>query len=218
MGRIIMARQRIPQVVDGHLQLVDGFRPPILFGSTAWYGWLKEEAAKSFAFRSAQGALTVRREQSHGNWYWYAYRTQQGQLHKAYLGKLEELTPERLHDVAATLVVNTQPHRQGPNANIVPPALISAEPPLNTKTRRHDETMLATKLFIPRPAPTLVARPRLMARLTAGVQRSLTLVTAPAGWGKTTLLSAWRSDPGSGAFVVAWVSLDAGDNDPVRFW
>ncbi len=216
-----MARQRIPQVVDGHLQLLDGtdgFRSPILVGSSAWYAWLKEEAAQSFAFRSAQGALTVRREQSHGNWYWYAYRTQQGQLHKAYLGKLEELTPERLHEVAATLVVNTQPHRQGPNANIVPPALISAEPPLKTKTHRHDETMLATKLFIPRPAPTLVARPRLMARLTAGAQRSLTLVTAPAGWGKTTLLSAWRSDPGSGAFVVAWVSLDAGDNDPVRFW
>src|SRR5437588_2331160 len=199
MGRIIMARQRIPQVVDGHLQLVDGFRPPILFGSTAWYGWLKEEAAKSFAFRSAQGALTVRREQSHGNWYWYAYRTQQGQLHKAYLGKLEELTPERLQDVAATLVVNTQPHRQEPKADTVTPAFISAEPSTQSssdaKTSRYDQTLLATKLFIPRPAPTLVARPRLIARLKAGTRRALTLVTAPAGWGKTTLLSAWRSDP-----------------------
>ena len=87
-----MARQRIPQVVDGHLQPVDGtdgFRSPILVGSPAWYGWLKEEAAQSFAFRSAQGTLTVRREQSHGNRYWYAYRTRQGKLHKAYLGKLE---------------------------------------------------------------------------------------------------------------------------------
>src|SRR2546421_4573503 len=139
-----MARQRIPQVVDGHLQLVngtDGFRSTILVGSSAWYGWLKEEAAQSFAFRSAQGALTVRREQSHGNWYWYAYRTQQGQLHKAYLGKHEELTPERLHDVAATLVVNTQPHRQEPNADTVTPAFISAEPSTqpssDTKTNRY---------------------------------------------------------------------------------
>src|SRR5437764_671634 len=220
-----MARHRIPQVLDGHLQVLDGtdgFRSPILLGSPAWYTWLKEEAAQSFAFRSAQGALTVRREQSHGNWYWYAYRTQRGQLHKAYLGKLEELTPERLHDVAATLVVNTQPHRQEPNANIAPPAFISAEPPtqppVDTKTKRHGETLLATKLFIPRPAPTLVARPRLIARLTAGTRRSLTLVTAPAGWGKTTLLSAWQTDPGSSDFLVAWVSLDAGDNDPVRFW
>src|SRR5437763_15069884 len=112
-----MARHRIPQVLDGHLQVLDGtdgFRSPILLGSPAWYTWLKEETAQSFAFRSAQGALTVRRGQSHGNWYWYAYRPQRGQLHKAYLRKLEVLTPQRLHAAAPTPVVNTQPHPQGP--------------------------------------------------------------------------------------------------------
>ena len=74
-----MARHRIPQVIDGHLQLLDdtdGLGLPIQVGSAAWYAWLKGETARSFAFHSAQGALTVRREQSHGNWYWYAYRTQ----------------------------------------------------------------------------------------------------------------------------------------------
>src|SRR2546421_4448849 len=97
-----MARQRIPQVVDGHLQLVngtDGFRSTILVGSSAWYGWLKEEAAQSFAFRSAQGALTVRRGQAHGNWSWYTYCTQPGQLHKNKLGQHAKHTtdsnPER---------------------------------------------------------------------------------------------------------------------------
>src|SRR5947209_1760736 len=189
-----MARHRIPQVLDGHLQVLDGtdgFRSPILLGSPAWYTWLKEEAAQSFAFRSARGTLTVRREQSHGNWYWYAYRTQQGQLHKAYLGKLEELTPERLHEMAATLVTDTSPNRQKPDANVVTPASISSEPLFqpspDTKTSQYSETLLATKLFIPPPAATLIARPRLFDRLTAGTRRPLTLVTAPAGWGKTTL-------------------------------
>src|SRR5947209_19146410 len=107
-----MARHRIPQVLDGHLQVLDGtdgFRSPILLGSPAWYTWLKEEAAQSFAFRSAQGALTVRREQSHGNWYWYAYRTQRGKLQKTYLRKVEELKPERLQKLAPPPAVNHAP-------------------------------------------------------------------------------------------------------------
>ena len=79
-------------------------------------------------------------------------------------------------------------------------------------------TILATKLYIPPPAPTLVQRARLLARLDAGTRRKLTLVSAPAGFGKTTLVSSWIA----GAQVsadrrVAWLSLDAGDNDPARF-
>ncbi|MBV9690109.1 MAG: hypothetical protein JO202_10430 [Ktedonobacteraceae bacterium] len=84
--------------------------------------------------------------------------------------------------------------------------------------RAHDETFLATKLFIPPPVLKRVARPHLLTRLTTGMHGPLTLVTAPAGWGKTTLLSMWQADPSSNAFPVAWVSLDEGDNDPVRFW
>src|SRR5205085_6700751 len=147
-----MARHRIPQVIDGQLQLLDdtdGFGLPIRVGSAAWYAWLRKETVKSFAFHSAQGALTVRRERSHGNWYWYAYRTQQGQLHKAYLGKLEELTPERLHEIAATLVTHTSSHQQEPDANVVTPASIAPEPSSDTKTGPYNETLLATKLFIP---------------------------------------------------------------------
>ncbi len=53
--------------------------------------------------------------------------------------------------------------------------------------------LLTTKLYIPPPRPTLVSRPRLIERLNAGHHRKLTLVTAPAGFGKTTLLSEWAS-------------------------
>src|SRR5258706_2156379 len=80
--------------------------------------------------------------------------------------------------------------------------------------------LLSTKLAPPRPRPSLVIREPLLARLDEGLERKLTLVSAPAGFGKTTLVSEWiasrreRQDSPS----VAWVSLDEGDNDPARFW
>jgi len=60
-----------------------------------------------------------------------------------------------------------------------------------------------------------VPRPRLIERLNAGLHRKLTLISAPAGFGKTTLLSEWAAGCGR---PVAWVSLDKGDNAPTRFW
>ena len=81
-----------------------------------------------------------------------------------------------------------------------------------------DNELLATKLMVPSPPHVLIARPRLSALLNEGLQRKLTLLSAPAGFGKTTLLSTWvRSRPEQDA-PVAWVSLDESDNDPVRFW
>src|SRR6266542_5177005 len=74
--------------------------------------------------------------------------------------------------------------------------------------------LLATKLYMPRVRPDLVARPRLFARLDAGLHGALTLVCAPAGFGKTTLLAAWLHRIGRPA---AWLGLDAGDSDPAVF-
>src|SRR6266581_8695731 len=88
----------------------------------------------------------------------------------------------------------------------------------HTAMRTHDHMLLATKLFIPPPTSTLVARPRLAALLNAGARHAATLVSAPAGWGKTTLLSAWHTELCGSGYTFAWVSLDASDNDPVRFW
>ncbi len=76
------------------------------------------------------------------------------------------------------------------------------------------DVLLATKLHVPRPQPGFVPRPRLAGRLDEGLAR-LVLVCAPAGSGKTAVLAAWAR---SGNHRVAWLSLDAGDNDPVRFW
>jgi len=74
--------------------------------------------------------------------------------------------------------------------------------------------ILATKLYIPAPRSGSVLRPRLIDRLNAGLRGTLTLISAPAGFGKTTLVAEWM---GSDNLHVAWLSLDAGDNDPVRF-
>lgn len=82
--------------------------------------------------------------------------------------------------------------------------------------------LLATKLYVPPPRPGGVSRPRLLQRLDEALRlgHRMTLLSAPAGYGKTTLLSAWAAqspvpDPQP---RLAWLSLDEGDNDPIRFW
>ena len=81
--------------------------------------------------------------------------------------------------------------------------------------------VLATKLFVPPPRSQAVARPRLIAQLNAGLRsgRKLTLVSAPAGFGKSTILSEWVAEirQREPQMRVAWLSLEASDNDPVRF-
>jgi LuxR family maltose regulon positive regulatory protein len=79
--------------------------------------------------------------------------------------------------------------------------------------------LLATKLYIPPVRTEVVSRPRLIERLNAGLNRKLTLISAPAGFGKTTLVSEWVHTVGAhrDAPQVAWFSLDEGDNDPTRF-
>lgn len=78
--------------------------------------------------------------------------------------------------------------------------------------------ILATKLYIPPPRPAVVLRPRLIERLNAGLHGKMSLISAPAGFGKTTLVSEWvavsRKLP---ARPVAWLSLDEDDSDPARF-
>jgi len=78
------------------------------------------------------------------------------------------------------------------------------------------EPLLLTKLYIPPPRPKVVLRPRLNERLNEGLlaSRKLTLISASAGFGKTTLVSEWVAGCGQ---PVAWLSLDEGDNDPTRF-
>ena len=78
--------------------------------------------------------------------------------------------------------------------------------------------LLATKLHVPRRGRGHVVRPRLDALLESGRDATLTLVSAPAGFGKTTLISEWLARGGAHAGSVAWLSIDRRDNDPAMFW
>src|SRR5690348_14178488 len=77
------------------------------------------------------------------------------------------------------------------------------------------DVLVATKLHVPRPQPGFVPRPRLVEALDDGLARGRVLVCAPAGFGKSALLSDWAR---GAERPVAWLGLDGGDSDPTRFW
>ncbi len=110
--------------------------------------------------------------------------------------------------------------RPEPIFQLISPDLPSYFPPLRaastnpTPTPTQALSILTTKLYVPPARPQLVPRPRLLARLDAGLRGKLTLLSAPAGFGKTTLLSAWRATAVGSAIPLAWVSLDTADSDP----
>jgi DNA-binding SARP family transcriptional activator len=87
--------------------------------------------------------------------------------------------------------------------------------------QKNNEPLLKQKLFIPHLRAGLVSRPHLIEKLERGMECALTLISAPAGYGKTTLLSEWVNAGGKASIAslraVCWLSLDAGDNDPIRF-
>src|SRR5438105_5288150 len=184
----------------------------LIVDTAAWFAWL--ETASTFSFVSEEGLLPARREKAghkRGGWYWKAYRKQHGKLSSRYLGKSETLTLARLQTVAQALadaLVETAPDT---DADAARPSAQAAAPGMRSDALA---LLLSTKLHRPLPRAHLVRRPQLAARLTQGVMGPLTLVSAPAGFGKTTLLAQWLAESG---MPVAWLSLEAGDNEPVRF-
>src|ERR1700722_7828770 len=89
-----------------------------------------------------------------------------------------------------------------------------AAAPAGTVAAERD-VLLATKLHMPVPRPGLVLRSRLASQLDHARARGVILACAPAGYGKTVLVADWARRTGD---PVAWLSLDAGDNDPARLW
>ncbi len=79
-----------------------------------------------------------------------------------------------------------------------------------------DQSLVTTKFFFPPARQNLVSRPRLIDKVTCGLQRPLLLISAPAGYGKTTLMSEWRAGAGY-HYSTTWLSLDSDDNDPALF-
>jgi LuxR family maltose regulon positive regulatory protein len=178
-------------------------------GTAAWFAWL--ETASTFAFVSDAGSFTARHERSgqkRGGWYWKAYRKQHGKLSSTYLGKPEALTLDRLNAAAKTLAHAPVSESQASPVGDVPP-----HAPPNT----HGDALSmlwSTRLHLPRPRAQLVSRSHLVERLQQGIAGPLTLVSAPAGFGKTTLLAQWIAERN---LPIAYLSLEPEDNDPVQF-
>jgi len=199
---------QIPSVTDGLLQATTaGKEAGLAVGSPAWFAWLADDAARSFSFRSPAGAYTARKERrQRGGAYWVAYRTAAGRQHKVYLGRAEDLTPDRLTGAATTLARRVAAAQLVGGTPIAPGA-----PPGRADRGTAGLPLLATKLFVPRPRPDLVPRPRLLARLDVGPGAGrCTLLSAPAGAGKTSLLAAWLAQLDRPA---AWLTLDERDQD-----
>lgn len=172
--------------------------------------WLEQNA--SFAFHSRSGShYTVRKQRvQRGSNYWYAYRRQHERVVKRYLGKTADLTYARLEEVARLLEGTSDAHQpaleeSGQAPVSLQPVTVEASP------------LLLSKLSPPGLHASLLDRSRLLALLDAGCEVPFTLLSAPAGFGKTTLASQWLAARRT-SLPFGWVTLEASDNDLLRFW
>lgn len=177
----------------------------------SWQRWLEEH--RSFAFQGRSGRLNLLKERRKaGAGYWYAYRRHNGRVVKRYAGRGAMLTWAHLEALAQALGAGYEPARSShaPSALAAPDGsgTVSAAP------------LLAPKLQAPRLHSSLIRRERLLARLDAGRRQKLTLLSAAAGAGKTTLVCQWLHHLAAlpNPPRIAWLALDEGDNDPLRFW
>lgn len=173
----------------------------------------------SFSFHGQQGHLTLLKETRvrGGDGYWYAYRRQGKRVVKKYAGRPADLTIARLEDLALAMQAQVIQREPAQPSHLSP----SQHPQPAPSTLLQQTPLLLPKLHPPRPTASLLSRERLLARLDGGISRKLTLVLAPAGFGKTTLVSEWiaaRDTCDGSSPPVAWIALDEGDNDPIRFW
>src|SRR5438874_1958550 len=159
-------------------QLERCFRPG---DESAWHHWLDEHTA--FAFAGKSGRISVLKEaRSRGAGYWYAYRTQARQTRKHYLGPTVKMTFDCLEEASKRLTSESPNQAESEQGKPGPKASPQAE---------QGVVLFSPKFSRPRLSTTLVERERLLRELDAVCAHPLTLVSAPAGSGKTILLSSW---------------------------
>jgi LuxR family maltose regulon positive regulatory protein len=186
-------------IVRNELLHADASRVQV--GSLQWYEWLSSH--KKFTFEGEGGHFIAQCETRRDKAYWYAYRRRGGKLIKVYLGKSEELTPERLQQASLSLAGQTRFDQ---------PTSSPLETRLPISETRIDTSFLPmAKVNVPVLPQKLITR----SRLTRQITTPLTLLYAPSGFGKSTLLNTWKQTCG---FPVAWLTLDENDNHPLRFW
>jgi LuxR family maltose regulon positive regulatory protein len=197
----------------------EGQANSLVVGSEQWFEWLRKDTSTIFSVHTLNGSYTARKERAgnrRGGWYWKAYRTYQGMLYRAYLGKREDLTLARLNEIALTL--SKRIHEQTKKTPVKASAISLTHHPGILDERL--PPLLDTKLHPPRLPAGLVERTRLLARLDTCLEYKITMLVAPAGFGKSTLVNQWLAGHSTylTSLAASWVSLDVSDNDLLSFW
>jgi ATP/maltotriose-dependent transcriptional regulator MalT len=195
-------------VKGGRLYQLDRERAPIDVGSSSWYNWLEEHT--SFLFVDHVGVVTVRKiEADDGESEWKASRTRIGKVFTVTLGPSRAINLSNLQAAARRLAGKHAPIGSITESTTTPATSIlpASEPVATTGSLR---SLIRTKLFRPRSASDVITRTRLIERLNAALEGEITLVCAPAGFGKTTLLTQWVQTIDR---PTAWLSLDEHDNE-----
>ncbi len=203
-------QRTIPSVEGGRLYPSESGADPIVVGTPAWYDWLEQHT--SFLFVDRVGGFTAhKRGTDPSNLAWNASRARQGQLYRVWLGPSHTLTLERLQAAARSLAGE---HASGGSTETdgspAEPAASQLPVPKITGPLSPASSLLQTKLSWPRTSRDVILRARLIERLNDALGGKVTLVSAPAGFGKTTLLAEWLQRSGR---HTAWLSLDENDDE-----
>ena len=177
-----MTRSRLLLVSNNHVLGLDGAGDqlaPVVIVTDAWYTWLADQHIQSFSFRHPLGTFTARRERKRYGWYWYAYRKRAGRLYKAYLGKTEELTLERLNAAAAALTGKGN-HDDGPQKRPDEPDASVPQISSDTVDSKDLFFLIPTSAFTSPTEPAQATKHNLPAQLTPLIGREQEVAAACA--------------------------------------
>lgn len=186
-----------------------------------WSEWLK--ICPSFSFSGQNGSLNLLKEKRGEDIYCYAYRRRGQEVLKKYAGRVNELSISRLEELAQLLNQSAQ-NLSDEKDQFAQEIASSKDVPQKNSIKFDAGLLLAPKLNWPRLHSGLIQRERLLNWLDYALERKLTVIAAPAGYGKTTLVRQWienrtlNASENSIFQKIGWLSLDANDNDPSRFW
>jgi LuxR family transcriptional regulator, maltose regulon positive regulatory protein len=204
-------RSTIPNVMGERLYRTETESDPIVLGTTEWYDWLEQHTA--FSFVAAVGTFTARKSILHtGRSYWIADCTRQDKPSRIYLGHSNTLTLEKLKATARSFA-GEHVSREQVDASLTETTasrLSMHTSPGNAPTIDHHMPLVQTKVYGPLKRSDLITRDRLLERLNEGLSGPFTLLCAPAGFGKTTLIAQWIQSMNRSK---VWLSLEEYDNE-----
>jgi ATP/maltotriose-dependent transcriptional regulator MalT len=208
-------RSTTPKVAGSRLYRSETESDPILLGTPEWYDWLEQHAA--FTFVDTTGTFTARKSMLRaGASYWKGYCRRQGRLYRIHLGHSHTLSLEKLQATARAFAGERVSEKRADGSLTQSTSPMTS---MHTSTRKaltvdHSMALIQTKLYGPRKRSDLIARDRLLERLNAGLSGHVTLVCAPAGFGKSTLIAQWIQSINRPA---VWLSLEENDDEPRVF-